>query len=219
MIIQSLELRNFRGFREIRIDFDHRLTVLVGTNGAGKTTILDALAILLDQYAARLIASRSTARRLKESDTTNGAPETRIRLTVGGEHGESRWSLRKQGKQQRVLHPINSELGNLNDLVRSVAGSSAGEEGFLAGATLPIYYDQSRALLNVPQRKRSAARHSAKDAFADSRGRAGIDFRGFVYWFEERESEELRRQRRDRKYKDPTIGYCPWGYRRRYWSD
>jgi recombinational DNA repair ATPase RecF len=59
MIIQSLELRNFRGFREIRIDFDHRLTVLVGTNGAGKTTILDALAILLDQYAARLIASRS----------------------------------------------------------------------------------------------------------------------------------------------------------------
>ena len=93
MILHSPELRNFRGFHEIRIDFDQRLTVLVGTNGAGKTTVLDALAILLDQYAARLIASRSTARRLKESDTTNGAPEARIRLTVDGNHGQTRWSL------------------------------------------------------------------------------------------------------------------------------
>lgn len=202
MILRSLELRNFRGFREIRIDFDERLTVLVGTNGAGKSTVLDALAILLDQYAARLIASRATARRLKENDTTNGAPETRIRLTVDGAHGQTRWALRKQGKQQKVLHPVDSELGNLNDLVRAIAESSAGEEGFLAGATLPIYYDQRRALVNVPQRKRSAAKHSAKDAFAESRGRAGLDFRGFVYWFEERESEELRRQRRDRKYED-----------------
>jgi len=205
MILRSLELRNFRGFRDIEIDFDKQLTVLVGTNGAGKTTVLDALAMLLDQYAARLLASRATARRLTEGDTTNGAPETRIRLTVDGDRGQIRWSLRKQGTQQKVLHPVNSELGNLNDLIRSIAGSSVGGEGFLTGATLPIYYDQRRALVDVPQRKRSAAKHSAKDAFAESRGRAGLDFRGFVYWFEERESEELRHQRRDRNYEDPQL--------------
>jgi predicted ATP-binding protein involved in virulence len=206
MILQSLELRNFRGFRDIEIDFDQRLTVLVGINGAGKTTVLDALAVLLDQYTARLIASRSTARRLKESDTTNGAPEAHIRLTVEGTNGLTRWALRKQGKRQKVLRPISSELGNLNDLVHAIAESSEHDEDYLAGATLPIYYDQRRALVDIPQRKRSAAKHLARDAFAESRGRAGLDFRGFVYWFEERESEELRRQRRDRKYEDAQLG-------------
>ena len=112
MILQSLELRNFRGFRDIEIDFDQRLTVLVGINGAGKTTVLDALAVLLDQYTARLIASRSTARRLKESDTTNGAPEAHIRLTVEGTNGLTRWALRKQGNGRRsfVQSVVNSVI-------------------------------------------------------------------------------------------------------------
>ena len=204
MILKTLKLWNFRGFRDIRIEFDARLTVLVGTNGAGKTTVLDAIAILLDQYTARVLGARASARRLSETDTTNGAPETRIGLSVGWEHGEAHWSLQKQGKQQRVLRPIGSELGNLNDLIRQIASSDL-TDSFLAGATLPIYYDQRRALVDIPRRKRGSAKHLAVDAFEESRSKAGLDFRGFVFWFEERESEELRRQRRDQRYVDPQL--------------
>jgi predicted ATP-binding protein involved in virulence len=202
MILHSLKLKNFRGFREIEIGFDRRLTVLVGINGAGKSTILDALAILLDQYAARLLASRASARRLTDSDTTNGAPETRIRLNVQVNSKIIGWTLHKQGTRQKILHPANSELNDLNDLVQHIAG---GKADFLSGATLPIYYDQRRTPADTPHRKRGAAKHSAKDAFAESRGKTGLDFRGFTDWFEERESEELRRQRQDRAYEDPQL--------------
>ncbi len=43
MKIQRLEIENFRGIREMQIDFHPRLNVFAGMNGVGKTTILDAL--------------------------------------------------------------------------------------------------------------------------------------------------------------------------------
>jgi len=39
-LFTHLELRGWRQFREVRIDFHPRLTVLTGANGAGKTTLL-----------------------------------------------------------------------------------------------------------------------------------------------------------------------------------
>ncbi|MCL1808443.1 MAG: AAA family ATPase [Clostridiales bacterium] len=47
MKIKSLHLENYRCFKNFDIDFNDRLTVLVGANGAGKTATLDALSIFL----------------------------------------------------------------------------------------------------------------------------------------------------------------------------
>ncbi len=205
MILRTLDLLEFRGFHDMRIDFDPRLTVLVGVNGSGKSSVLDALAILLDQYSSRLLDMRSTAKRLSAADARLGSPDTLLRLTIEDEGNEVRWALRKQGQKQRILRPSGSELSGLNDYVRAIADRGYGEDNFLSEATLLIYYDQRRSLAEVPQRKRAAAKHSARDAFAESRGKSGLDFRGFVYWFEERESEELRTQRRKRNYEDPQL--------------
>lgn len=205
MILRSLELRDFRGFRDIRVDFDPRLTVLVGANGSGKSSVLDALALLLDQYSSRLIDLRASAKRMSPTDARHGSPDTYLRLTVEDQEQQVRWALRKQGRKQRVLRPLGSELTSLNEYVRAIADRGMGAEDYLRDATLPIYYDQRRALAEVPQRKRAAAKHSAKDAFAESRGKSGLDFRGFVYWFEERETEELRIQRSRRQYEDPQL--------------
>lgn len=45
MFLNSIELQNFRCFSELKIDFSKRLTVIVGSNGAGKSTILEAATI------------------------------------------------------------------------------------------------------------------------------------------------------------------------------
>lgn len=50
MRIERLKLKNFRCYDELDIDFDPRLTVIVGENGKGKTAIFDALAIALEPY-------------------------------------------------------------------------------------------------------------------------------------------------------------------------
>ncbi len=48
--LQSLKLRDYRCFEAIDIDFHPKITVLVASNGAGKTSILDAIAVAFGPY-------------------------------------------------------------------------------------------------------------------------------------------------------------------------
>ncbi len=43
MIVKTLELKNFRNYRELRVSFDRETNILYGDNAQGKTNILEAL--------------------------------------------------------------------------------------------------------------------------------------------------------------------------------
>lgn len=66
--ITHLELTDFRGFDTISIDFDESLTVFIGNNGSGKTTILEAIAGSL-QYVKEQVQDRiQKVEQFKDSD-------------------------------------------------------------------------------------------------------------------------------------------------------
>lgn len=50
MKVSNIVLHNFRKYEHARFNFHDHFTVLIGDNGAGKTTILDALALMLSTY-------------------------------------------------------------------------------------------------------------------------------------------------------------------------
>ena len=45
MIIKSISLDNFRSKSKLQLELGRRLTILIGENGSGKTSVLDGLAI------------------------------------------------------------------------------------------------------------------------------------------------------------------------------
>lgn len=47
MYLKSLKIQNFRCFSEIDINFSKRITVISGNNGTGKSTVLEAAAVLI----------------------------------------------------------------------------------------------------------------------------------------------------------------------------
>src|SRR5699024_8280589 len=55
--LSHLKLKDFRAFGEFSLDLDKRLTVIIGDNGVGKTTILDAISQCLSWIAARMQTS------------------------------------------------------------------------------------------------------------------------------------------------------------------
>lgn len=52
MWLEELQLRDFRGFRALKLDLRRRLTVVIGVNGAGKTSLVEALEIAATQAVA-----------------------------------------------------------------------------------------------------------------------------------------------------------------------
>lgn len=50
MKLKNLRISNYRCFKEANIDFDDHITLVVGKNGAGKTAILDAVAVSVSTF-------------------------------------------------------------------------------------------------------------------------------------------------------------------------
>ena len=56
MKIDKLKIRNYKGFKDdnCEIQFASDLNIFVGINGSGKTSILDLIAIFLNQFVVKL---------------------------------------------------------------------------------------------------------------------------------------------------------------------
>lgn len=69
--LQEVGLYNFRGVEELRLDFNSDLTVIIGENGAGKSTILDAISSILSWFKANLIKENRNGVSLRDVDINN----------------------------------------------------------------------------------------------------------------------------------------------------
>ena len=72
MKIRSMHLEHYRCFENFDIDFDDRLTVLIGANGAGKTATLDALSVFL-QWAGHPFSRESYPCYMPATDVALGS--------------------------------------------------------------------------------------------------------------------------------------------------
>lgn len=75
--IQKLHLRDYRCFSALDIDFHPKLTAIVAANGAGKTSVLDAVAVALGTYVGAFSEGKgpgfvpSDIRQTRVRDTQN----------------------------------------------------------------------------------------------------------------------------------------------------
>ncbi|MBM3852338.1 MAG: chromosome segregation protein SMC, partial [Verrucomicrobia bacterium] len=80
MQIETLEIRNYRLFRNARLAILPQLAVIVGANGSGKTTLFDVFSFLKESLAQNVAAA--VARRGGFKELISRAESGPIGLTV-----------------------------------------------------------------------------------------------------------------------------------------
>ena len=79
MNIIRLNLRNYRSFPELEVHFQPvGVNVLVGVNGSGKSTVLDAIGSMMQHMVARLKTESGRGAPIAEADIMVGASEAGI---------------------------------------------------------------------------------------------------------------------------------------------
>lgn len=192
MKITQLELHNFKGIQSLTLSLEESLTVFIGINGAGKSTILEALAISLSWVVARIRHAGAPGRGIQELDIHNNAPFALIKATT--DSGEV-WQLVKVRKG--VPRPNeNSELQHISTYAKNVQEQLSSSQ---QQCSIPVfvYYPVNRAVLDIPLRIRQTHEFSVLEAY-DEALTSGANFRRFFEWFRHREDLE-NETRRDEK--------------------
>ena len=202
MRLRALELDEFRLFRSLRLEIDPAGFRAVGPNASGKSTLLEAIAMLATTRSPRTSAEREIpnwgsgvdlglppyARAHAALDRRDGPHTVEVGLSVE-ERGQA--ALKKQVRvDERPVRAIDA-VGQLKTVLFSpedvelVAGSPAGRRRYLDMAISQASVQYLRALsryARVLEQRNSLLRTLARDRMPASSARPGQEL---AFWDEE----------------------------------
>ncbi len=201
MFVKSLNLTDFRGVVSMTLDFQPDINVLSGINGAGKSSVLDATAIMLSRLIGRICSTKGTGRLFSESDIRNGTRETVARIEVSFRGEDVDWQVSKAtrtSKKQRITH-----LESLKDVAEQARASLEDEKN--TNLPVAVFYSVNRSVIEVPLRIRKRHSFDQIAAYDLALTEKRNDFRLFFEWFREREDYENEKIRDKEGYVDRQL--------------
>ena len=188
MKVTKLNLTNYRDAQALSIELNPKLNVFVGVNGSGKSTVLDAIAIMLSRAVSKICSGASgKGGSIVKSDITNGKSTSSVQLSCETEGGTVEWRLSKV-RRGYVASEDRSNLQELNDYTKGIQ-SKISETSEKVNLPLFVYYPVNRAVLDIPLRIRGRTNFDLLTAYDDALT-SGANFRTFFKWFKEREDLE-----------------------------
>lgn len=192
MKIKNIKLKNFRCFEELVIELNERCNVIVGVNGAGKSTILDALAISIGTYFAKIPTAYSLPIQkedvLRKSYLTGSIISTEYQFPVvisteGIANGEFiEWSRELNGLKNKTT------VKNASNLIEVGHIQQQNIQNGVTDTTLPIfaYYGTGRLYKKKNNRitKLDIKKSSRLDGYTDALS-LGTNEKQLLRWFED----------------------------------
>jgi putative ATP-dependent endonuclease of OLD family len=145
MYLSSITAENFRGFESTHVTLNKGLNLLVGENDAGKTSLIDAVRLVLDTNSAEWV-------RIKYSDFRSGSTKLKISLKFCGLNARDGGAFAEyltfeqveNGNVQTVLYitltaSISDSLTNNSQGIRTEIRAGADDEGPLLDRDTRLY--------------------------------------------------------------------------------
>ena len=201
MQVKSIVLYNIGQFEELVVPFAPltenapKVTVFIGNNGSGKTTVLKSLVTALSWLPARIRSERGRGLETPEDVISNGQPSGMVVLNVT-ENGQTfQWQLSKAQKGKK--NQFNTDLKAVSALADNYR--TALTENQPVNLPLLVFYPVERSVLDIPLRIRGVHSSTQIDAY-DNAMDMDVDFRRFFEWF--RDEEDYEREIKDNEEKN-----------------
>ncbi len=201
MKINRLNINNFRCIHELDIDFHEQMNIFVGVNGAGKSSILDCLAVLLSRFIGRIKSYRETGRFFTKNDILTGKAESKNIIKISFQDEILEWQVTKarfKNKGQKITNL--EQIKKFTELFRNKL-----EIAEDINIPLAVYYSTNRAVLDIPLRIRKKHTFEQLSAYDQALSGGRNDFRLFFEWFRSREDLENEKRGRNNKYRDRQL--------------
>lgn len=205
MRITQLSISDFRGIRALTVDLSQcQVAIFIGANGAGKSSVLDAVAIALTRITAQLGATGAGKRHIQTTDINNRQASTSVKIDLERRGQPYNWLLTRKGrnaKTEEVAHLIS----RLDD-VKKLAAALQDDLNSGTAASVPVlaYYPVNRAVLDIPLKIRVTHDFSPLGAFENALTSA-TNFRVFFEWFRNREDIENEKRIDTPNFRDPSL--------------
>ena len=203
MEIKQVILDNIGPFETLEIPLaptkqnPSKVTVFVGNNGTGKTSVLRALATSLSWFIARLRTEKSNGNLILEDAILNTAAGATIGIEICDpfkpsvnpnerELGDSfEWTLAKTRKGRKTQYA--SYLNECTRLANHYRNALTKDDQ----TSLPLiaFYPVERVVIDIPLKIKTKHTFLQLDGYDNSLSQ-GVDFRRFFEWFREREDTE-----------------------------
>jgi len=111
LLIEALQIQNFRNLRQVGIEPHSRLNFLYGDNGAGKTSVVEALVVLSRGRSFR--TSQATELLGPSDDVFRIVAQTRavgVHRRLGLERSKTHWRARVDGRDVAQLSQLSRAL-------------------------------------------------------------------------------------------------------------
>ena len=173
MRVTALRLTSFRVIETAEFHFQPGFNLIVGVNGGGKTSVLDALGVCLSGFVKQANRLRLPVGTFALEDIRTGADSLSVECSVQIGSNEHRYLIHKpreagaayENKADTPHEQVHDTPGNASSL--GVApGSASGREA--GGRPLAVLFSTNRAVPSERAPSRSAAAGGTAAAFADA---------------------------------------------------
>ena len=179
MKLKSLEIENYRAIEQLSLSLDPSLMVFYGPHGQGKTSVLSAIAVVLDAVPELLVDLSEFDFTAEDQREDAGPP----RISATDIDGNS-WE--RQG-DQRMVQARMSALADFADL------------------PIAAFYGTDRSVSGLSKLPGDPEVEFPRLAALEGALVVRTDFEGLFTWFYFKQDEELQKRRRDFDYQSKDL--------------
>lgn len=191
MKIKKLEVTNLRAFTHAEFIFQPGMNLLVGINGVGKTTVLDALRISLSKVLPDLFGIKGSKQSFDQSDIRIGSQS--LQVSCDFVYNQLPFNLLFKKQTGKVLYRdpsiVRDQLSEAPDVEKVTPDIIELFPSSKSAESIPlcIFFSTKRSILTMKQSSGSAVAGGQVAAFAESLLERETNLRTVADWYKVQE--------------------------------